>query len=41
MASAPEVYLNGRFVPYDEARVHVEDRGFLFADGVYEVVRAY
>lgn len=32
------VYLNGRFVPYDEARLSVEDRGFLFADGVYEVI---
>ena len=31
------VYVNGRYVPYAEARVHVDDRGFLFADGVYEV----
>lgn len=31
------VYVNGRFVPYRGARVHVEDRGFQFADGVYEV----
>jgi D-alanine transaminase len=31
------VYVNGRFVPYAAARVHVEDRGYLFADGVYEV----
>jgi len=35
------VYLNGRFVPYEEARVPVEDRGNLFADGVYEVIRFY
>lgn len=35
------VYLNGRYVPYDQAVVSVEDRGLLFADGVYEVVRAY
>jgi D-alanine transaminase len=30
-------YVNGRFVPHGEAVVHVEDRGFQFADGVYEV----
>jgi D-alanine transaminase len=31
------VYVNGRFVPYRAASVHVEDRGYQFADGVYEV----
>ena len=31
------VYVNGEFVPEDEAKVSVFDRGFLFADGVYEV----
>lgn len=31
------VYVNGAFLPADEARVSVFDRGFLFADGVYEV----
>ena len=30
-------YVNGRYVPIDAACVHVEDRGFQFADGVYEV----
>lgn len=35
------VYLNGRFVPYEEALIPVEDRGFIFADGVYEVVKFY
>lgn len=30
-------YVNGRYVPHAEAQVHVEDRGFQFADGVYEV----
>jgi len=35
------VYLNGEYVPYAEARVPVDDRGFLFADGVYEVALAY
>ena len=31
-------YVNGRYVPHAQARVHVEDRGYQFADGVYEVV---
>ena len=31
-------YVNGRYVPHGEACVHVEDRGYQFADGVYEVV---
>ncbi|MDX2309470.1 MAG: D-amino-acid transaminase [Hyphomicrobium sp.] len=31
------VYVNGRYLPYGEAGVHVEDRGFQLADGVYEV----
>jgi D-alanine transaminase len=30
-------YVNGRYVEHREARVHVEDRGYQFADGVYEV----
>jgi D-alanine transaminase len=34
------VYLNGRFVPKGEAMISVEDRGFIFGDGIYEVVRA-
>jgi len=34
------VYLDGRYVPRDEARVSVDDRGFLFGDGAYEVTRA-
>ncbi|MGH7631421.1 MAG: aminotransferase class IV, partial [Gemmatimonadales bacterium] len=33
------VYLNGAFLPRDRAMVSVDDRGFLFGDGVYEVVR--
>lgn len=33
------VYLNGQFVPKGEARISVEDRGFIFGDGIYEVVR--
>jgi D-alanine transaminase len=35
------VYLNGEYVPHNEAKVSVDDRGFLFADGVYEVIRIY
>lgn len=35
------VYLDGGFLPKGEARVSVDDRGFLFADGVYEVTPAY
>jgi D-alanine transaminase len=31
-------YVNGRYVPHRIARVHIEDRGFQFADAVYEVV---
>jgi D-alanine transaminase len=34
----PTCYLNGEFLPLAEARVSPLDRGFLFADGVYEVV---
>ncbi len=35
------IYLNGEFMPLEEARVPVLDRGFIFGDGVYEVVPAY
>jgi D-alanine transaminase len=34
-------YVDGGFVPLEKAVVHVEDRGFQFADAVYEVVRTY
>src|SRR5262245_37421938 len=34
-------WLNGRTMPLSEAKVSVEDRGFQFADGVYESVRLY
>lgn len=33
------VYLNGRFLPREEAKISPEDRGFVFADAIYEVVR--
>lgn len=35
------VYLNGGFLPAAEARISVLDRGFLFGDGVYEVIPVY
>lgn len=35
------VYLNGKFLPLEQARISPLDRGFLFADGVYEVVPCY
>ena len=31
-------YVNGRYLPQAQARIHIEDRGYQFADGVYEVV---
>ncbi len=31
-------YVNGRYVPHRAAMVHIEDRGYQFADGVYEVI---
>jgi D-alanine transaminase len=31
-------YVNGRYVPHNKASVHIEDRGFQFADSVYEVI---
>ena len=35
------VYLNGDFLPLEQARISVMDRGFLFGDGVYEVIPCY
>jgi len=31
-------YVNGRYIPHREASVHIDDRGYQFADGVYEVI---
>ena len=31
-------YVNGRYVPHAKAAVHIDDRGYQFADGVYEVI---
>ncbi|MFL2556104.1 MAG: aminotransferase class IV [Gammaproteobacteria bacterium] len=35
------VYLNGEFKPIEEASVNVMDRGFIFGDGVYEVIPVF
>jgi D-alanine transaminase len=35
------VYFNGQFLPKEEVKISPDDRGFLFADGVYEVIRGY
>src|SRR6188508_2518756 len=35
------VFLNGKFMPIEEARVPVLDRGFIFGDGIYELVPVY
>jgi D-alanine transaminase len=34
-------YVNGRYLPQSEASVNIEDRGYQFADGIYEVVHLY
>jgi len=34
-------YVNGRYVRHTEATVHIEDRGYQFADGVYEVIAVW
>jgi D-alanine transaminase len=35
------VYFNNEFIPKDEVRIAPDDRGFLFADGAYEVIHSY
>ena len=35
------IYLNGEFMPIAEAKISVLDRGFIFGDGVYEVIPVY
>ena len=34
-------WVNGHFLPLEQATVHIEDRGFQFADGVYEVIACF
>ncbi len=38
---ADTVFFNGSYLPKHEVRISPDDRGFLFADGIYEVVRSY
>jgi D-alanine transaminase len=40
-ASTPIVYLNGEYLPLAEAKISVLDRGFIYGDGVYELVPVY
>jgi len=37
----PIVYLNGAYTPLSEAKIPVLDRGFIFGDGIYEVIPVY
>ncbi|TVO76585.1 D-amino acid aminotransferase [Sedimenticola selenatireducens] len=37
----PDIYLNGQFLRPEEGKISVMDRGFLFGDGVYEVIPCY
>jgi D-alanine transaminase len=39
--ASPIVYLNGEFLPIGEAKISVLDRGFIYGDGVYELVPVY
>lgn len=41
VADQPPAYLNGSYLPLAEAQISVLDRGFLFGDGVYEVIPVY
>ncbi len=41
VAAGTPAYLNGEFLPVEQARVSVLDRGFIYGDGIYEVVPVY
>ena len=41
MTNSATVYLNGKFLPQDKASIPVMDRGFVFGDGIYEVIPVY
>ncbi len=34
-------YVNGTYLPLEQATLHALDRGFLFSDGVYEIIPVY
>ncbi len=40
-SATTNVYLNGEYLPLEQAKISVLDRGFLFGDGVYEVIPVY
>ena len=35
------IYFNGEFLPFENATISVYDRGFLFGDGIYEVIPVF
>jgi len=41
MSQGLTAYVNGEFVALEDATIHIEDRGFQFADGIYEVVACF
>ena len=41
MSGTPIVFINGSYLPVQEAKISVLDRGFLFGDGIYEVIPVY
>jgi len=41
MKAARTVYLNGRFIAADTARINASDRGFVYGDGLFETLRVY
>jgi len=41
MSTAPVAYMNGEWIPRSEARISIDDRGFLFGDCLYDVVSAW
>jgi len=41
LEDTPICYLNGEFTPLKDAKISVLDRGFIFADGIYEVIPAF
>ena len=41
MLQPATIYLNGQFMSNDRASISPDDRGFYFADGVYEVIKYY
>ena len=41
MANSEVVYLNGKYSPKNQTKLSILDRGFLFGDGVYELIPIY